>query len=355
MSNSNRRAVRDLGAPPVTAPQGCRVRVARFGAPEVLRLEQFTPGRPARRKVGVRVTHASIGATDAMARSGNYLLQPRPGFTPGYDFVGVVETVNAAAARSGLRAGTRVLGCLARMGAYTTHLDVPVERLVPVPDALDSATAAALPLDLVTAALALELAGIPNGGTVFVQGVSGSVGSLITQNAIANGLRVIGTASKRSRRSAESLGAHVVDYRDPNWPQLVRELTPGGVDASFDHTGTPLVREVTSRTGTVVRTAWSGRPGRGRVDAALGGPATVARRFASPRERLCSVPLLVGLQPGKYRRMLGDQLSRVVDHQLHAPTTTTVPFAEVVSAHRQLAALDPGHKLVLEMPRACPP
>ena len=287
-----------------------------------------------------------------MARSGNYLLQPRPGFTPGYDFVGVVETVNAAAARRGLRAGMRVMGCLARMGAYTTHLDVPVECLVPLPDALESATAAALPLDLVTAALALELAEIPNGGTVFVQGVSGSVGSLITQHAVANGLRVVGTASERTRRSAESLGADVVDYRDPNWPTLVRELTPGGVDASFDHTGTPLVRAVTSKAGTVVRTAWSGRPGRGRLDAALGGPGTVARRFAAPRERLCSVPLLVGLQPGKYRRMLQDQLGRVIDNQLHAPTTTTVPFSEVVSAHRQLAGLGPGHKLVLEMPGA---
>ena len=350
MSNSIHRAVRDFGVPPVAPPQACRVRVTRFGSPEVLRLEQFTPRRPGRRKVRVRVTHASVGATDAMARSGNYLLQPRPGFTPGYDFVGVVESVDAAAAHRGLHAGMRVLGCLARMGAYTTHLDVSAERLVPLPDALDPATAAALPLDLVTAALALELAEVPNGGTVFVQGVSGSVGSLIAQHAIAHGLRVVGTASERTRRSAEALGTHVVDYRDPDWPTLVRELAPGGVDASFDHTGTPLVRAVTSRAGTVVRTAWTGRPGRGRLDAALGGPATVARGFASPRERLCSVPLLVGLQPGKYRRMLADQLGRVVDGRLRAPATTTVPFAEVVSAHRQLATLGPGHKLVLEMP-----
>lgn len=352
MSNSTDVRSVDFGAAPVTTPLACRARVDHFGSPEVLRLERFAPRPPGRRKVRVRVTHASVGATDAMARSGDYLLQPRPGFTPGYDFVGVVETVDAAAARRGLRAGMRVVGCLARMGAHATHLDVPVGRLVPVPDALDSATAAALPLDLVTAALALELAEIPGGGTVFVQGVSGSVGSLIAQHAIAHGLRVVGTASERTRRSAEALGTHVVDYRDPDWPALVRELAPGGVDASFDHTGTPLVRAVTSRAGTVVRTAWTGRPGRGRLDAALGGPATVARRFASPRERLCSVPLLIALQPGKYRRMLGDQLGRVADDRLHAPATTTVPFCEVVSAHRQLATLDPGHKIVLEMPRA---
>jgi NADPH:quinone reductase-like Zn-dependent oxidoreductase len=318
----------------------------------VLRLEEFTTSRPPRGKVRVRVTHASVGSTDAMARSGNYLLQPRPGFVPGYDFVGVIETVNGAAARRGLRAGIRVTGCLARMGSYATQLDVSADRVVPLPDALDSARAAALPLDLVTAALALELADPPDGGTLFVQGVSGSVGSFVTQHAIASGLRVVGTASARTRAFAESLGADVVDYHDPNWPALVQDLVPRGTDASIDHTGSPLVRAVTARTGTVVRTAWSGRPGHGRMDAALGGTATFARRFASPHERLCSVPLFVALQPASYRRILQDNLNRIVDDSLRGPAVTTLRFSDVVSAHRKLATLAPGHKLVLEMAAA---
>ncbi|HEX7429497.1 MAG TPA: zinc-binding dehydrogenase [Mycobacterium sp.] len=333
----------------MSQPTAVRARVTRFGGPEVLHLEEFTPRRPSRRKVSVRVTHASVGSTDAMARAGDYLLQPRPGFVPGYDFVGVLETVDAAATRRGLRPGTRVAGCLARMGGYTTQLDVASACLVPLPDALDSAQAAALPLDLVTAALAADLAHPPSGGTVFVQGVSGAVGALITQSAVANGMRVIGTASDRTRDFAESLAARVVDYRDPTWPQRVRDLVPGGADASIDHTGGPLVRTVTAPTGTVVRTAWSGRTGHGRMDAALGGFAANIRRYARPRERLCSVPLVVALQPGKYRKLLHDQLNGIVDGRLRGPTVTTIPFADVVDAHRGLATLAPGHKLVLEM------
>jgi NADPH:quinone reductase-like Zn-dependent oxidoreductase len=244
----------------------------------------------------------------------------------------------------------RVAGCLPRMGSYTTHLDVPGSRLVPVPDSLDSARAAAMPLDLVTAALALELADPPSAGTLFVQGVSGAVGAVVTQTAIANGLRVVGTASARTRAYAESLGAQVVDYRDPDWPAQVQEMTAGGAEASIDHTGNPLVRAVTRRGGTVVRTAWSGRPGHGRVDAALGGTAAVARRFSSPRERLCSVPLLVGLQPAKYRRILRAELDRIVTNDLRGPAVTTMPFSDVVGAHTKLTALEPGQKLVLEMP-----
>ncbi len=315
-----------------------RARVSRFGEPEVLQIEEFAPKRPRRRTVRVRVTHASVGSTDAAARSGDYLFQPRPGFVPGYDFVGVLET------------GVRVTGCLARMGSYTTQLDVPPDRLVPLPDALDSASAAALPLDLVTTELALELARLPRGGTIFMQGVSGAVGTLITQRAVAEGMTVVGTASERTRGFAEALGARVVDYHDPDWPARVRELTSGGADASIDHTGGQLVRSATAHSGTVVRTAWSGRPGRGRIDAALGGPATIARRFAHPRERLCSVPMLVALRPAKYRQMLQDDLNRIVDGSLRGPAVTTVPFTEVVDAHRRFGTLPPGHKLVLEMP-----
>ena len=333
----------------ITPSNALRIKVSRFGSPEVLRLEAFAVRSPARRKVRVRVTHVSVGSTDAAARSGDYLLQPRPGFVPGYDFVGVLESANAAAIRRGLRPGMRVTGCLARMGSYATHLDVPPDRLVAVPHSLDSASAAALPLDLVTAALAMEVARTPRGAKVFVQGVSGSVGALITQRAVASGMHVVGTASDRTRAFAESLGAHVVDYRDTEWPARVRDWAPDGVDAAIDHTGSPQVATVTAGSGTVVRTAWSGRPGRGRIDAALGGSATLVHRFAHPRERICSVPMLVALHPVKYRQMLQDQLHHIVAGSLIGPAAVTLPFSEVVKAHQDLASLPPGHKIVLEM------
>jgi NADPH2:quinone reductase len=332
------------------AAKALRTRVRRFGGPEVLEIEEFTSTPPSRKKVRVRVTHASVGSTDAMARSGDYLLQPRPGFIPGYDFVGVLETVDAAAERRGLRPGMRVTGCLARMGSYTTELDLPANRLVPVPDSLESAQAAALPLDVVTAALAIELGRPPSGGTIFVQGVSGSVGALVSQYGRANDVKVVGTASERTRGFAESLGAHVVDYHNPDWPVQVRELTSGGADAGIDHTGSPLVRAAIAPRGTLVRTAWAERPGHGRRDAAVGGLVTNLRRYASPRERVCSVPLLVALQPVKYRQILTDQLNRIADGSLRGPAVTTVPFTEVVGAHAALGTQPPGHKLVLEMP-----
>jgi Winged helix-turn helix len=157
------------------------VRVSRFGGPEVLQLEERTLGAVPRSRVRVRVTHVSVGSTDALARRGGYLLQPRPGFTPGYDLVGVVEESTAAGERLGLHAGMRVAGCLARMGSYATYVDVYPSHLVRVPDLLPSDIAAAVSLDVVTAGLALRLARLSRGGRLLVQGVAGAVGTLLSR------------------------------------------------------------------------------------------------------------------------------------------------------------------------------
>jgi NADPH:quinone reductase-like Zn-dependent oxidoreductase len=163
-------------------------------------------------------------------------------------------------------------------------------------------------------------------------------------------VKVVGTASERTRSFAESFGAHVVDYHDSDWLVQVRELTSGGADAGIDHTGSPIARAAMAPHGTLVRTAWSGRPGHGRQDAAVGGLFANLRRYASPRERVCSVPLLVALQPTKYRQILTDQLNRIAEGTVRGPAVTTVPFTDVVGAHAAIGAQPPGHKLVLQMP-----
>ena len=177
-----------------------RMIVARFGGPEVVELRTDEDRPPTRGRVRVRITHASLGSTDALARRGGYLLQPRPGFTPGYDLVGVLETSTRESETRGLVIGTRVAACLPRMGAHATSIDLPPRRLVPVPEALSSDVAAALPLDLVTAGLAAWLAALPPGGTLLVQGASGPVGTLLVQHARAAGHPVIGTSSPRTSR-----------------------------------------------------------------------------------------------------------------------------------------------------------
>lgn len=328
-------------------PDRLVARVVSFGGADSVRLGREPLGPLARGRVRVRVTHASLGSTDLLARRGGYPLQPRAGFVPGYDLVGVLQIANRRAAELGLQAGMRVAGCLPRMGAHATHVDVAPSLLVPLPGALDSAVAAALPLDLVTARRAVDLLAAKPHGSVLVQGASGPVGSLAAQFAAAAGLRVYGTASERTRRLAEARGVRVLDYGARDWPEQLLELVPDGVDGSVDHTGSPLLRRVTATDGRIVRIAFTGRPGRERRDTVTRGAVAMARVRARPSERICSIPAYLVTRRDAYRRLLAEQLALVADGRLTPPPVRGVPFAEIASAHRAAEQPAPGEKTVL--------
>lgn len=316
-------------------------RVSRFGDPTAMVLAA-EPVRPPRgNDVIVRVTHASLGATDVLARRGGYVLQPFPGFVTGYDFVGELMTESAVSVALGLREGARVAGVLPRMGAHTTFLTVAPTFLVAVPPDLEPARAAVLPLDAVTAAYALQLT--REARRLLIQGASGAVGALAVQLARRDGRTVVGTASARTIDAARSLGIPVVDYADADWPARVRDAAAGGVDAAIDHTGSARVREALAPGGVVVRTAFAGRPGHERADAVRG--AAVAARDRS--ERICSVPLFVTTHRNDYRRMLSSLLADAAAGSLRTAEPVPFPLTEVWEAHRAAEALPPGRKVVL--------
>jgi len=53
--------------------------------------------------------------------------------------------------------------------------------------------------------------------------------------------------------------------------------------------------------------------------------------------------------PRNTGRLLQDQLNLITEGTLHGPAVRTIPFTDVVAAHRGLTTLEPGHKLVLDM------
>lgn len=328
-----------------------RVRVAAFGGPEGLITESTTsPAASALRprEVGISVTHASLGSTDTLARSGGYLLQPRPGFTPGYDFIGEITGAGSAVDSAAWPLGTRVAGVLPRMGSLRSHLAISPERLVRVPASLSSAVAATLPLDLLTAGISIDLAGDPR--SVLVQGISGAVGSLLAQHYRGRRIRVLGTASERSRDYALGLTPDVVDYRDPEWIARIRELVPGGVDAAFDHTGSWELRGAVARGGSVVRLAFDDGSGHARRGIALGGARSAALSLARPRERVCSVPVMVATRPQYARERLALLLERVAAGNLTPPSPEVYPLSAVREASAAVSHTAPGSKIVVEFP-----
>jgi NADPH:quinone reductase-like Zn-dependent oxidoreductase len=286
-----------------------------------------------------------VGVTDVMALRGDYLLQPWRGFVPGYDFVGVIERLPAGA-HPGLHVGQRVAGILPRMGAHASLLTVAPSLLVPVPDLLDSETAATVPLDAVTALFALDALAMSS-GTVLVQGAGGAVGSWAAQLATARGLTVYGTVSARSRAHAEQFTASVFDYGDPTWIEQILDLTAGGVDGAIDHTGSWSVRRAVRAGGRLVRTAFGGAPGRGRTSTAAGSVTSSLRRHARPGERICSVPILVATRRTRYRQALSELFTAVSSGALIPPRPRTTPLTRFPDALAAALGAAPGEKTIL--------
>lgn len=280
-----------------------------------------------------------------MAIRGDYLMQPMPRFVPGYDFIGAIERLPPDG-HGGLSVGQRVAGILPRMGAHATVVYVAPSLLVPVPEELDSPTAATVPLDAVTARLALDALDLDD-APILVQGAGGAVGSWAVQMATARGHHVYGTASPRSHRHAEDLGATVFDYRDPDWIENLVAATDGGVAGAIDQTGSRSLRRAVTPGGRIVRIAFDGKPGHQRRATAAGFLATNLRRYARPRERICSVPMLLATRRDACRRALASALDAVVSARLVAPQAHLFPLSDYPNA---LAAADrgePGMKVIL--------
>lgn len=107
--------------------------------------------------------------------------------------------------------------------------------IIPLPAELDFVTAAAIPVAGNTVLRALHaLTAVPAGGSLFIAGGSGAIGTFGIQLARQRNWRVGASASEANHDYLRSLGAElVVDYHDPDWTRQVREWLPDGVDAAM--------------------------------------------------------------------------------------------------------------------------
>ena len=103
-----------------------------------------------------------------------------------------------------------------------------------MPDGIGLVAAATLPMNGLTARLALDLLALRPGQTLAVTGAAGAVGGYTIQLARAAGLRVIADAAPADAALVRGLGADVVVERGPQVAARIRDAVPAGVDALVD-------------------------------------------------------------------------------------------------------------------------
>ena len=123
---------------------------------------------------------------------------------------------------------------MAHIGAYGEMVVVPIESVARVPAGSSLVEAATLPMNGLTARLALDLLALRPGQTMAVTGAAGAFGGYVVQLAKAEGLHVIADASPADTALVTSLGADEVVARGDDVADRIRAVVPEGVDALAD-------------------------------------------------------------------------------------------------------------------------
>lgn len=222
----------------MSAPTTTAILIERHGPPAVL-VERRVPLRdPTPGEVQLRVRATGVNFADLLMRAGLYgTVPPRP-YSPGFEVAGEVARVGTDVA--GWREGDRAVALL-RHGGYAHDVVLPAAQLFRYPERLAPVTAAAIPVDFLTAWVALfEAARVRPGETALVLGAGGGVGTAAVQLARRHGLRVLGTAGTARKRTfvVEQLGAEVCADARGAWEREIEALVGArGIDVALDSVG----------------------------------------------------------------------------------------------------------------------
>jgi NADPH2:quinone reductase len=204
------------------------------GGPEVLESAEMERPTPGPGQLLIKVAATGVNFIETYQRGGMYKVAYP--FTPGSEAAGTVEEVGEGV--QGFTVGSRVATAEGQE-CYAEYTVLDAAKALPVPDGVDLHTAAALPLQGMTAHYLINSSfNVQPGHTVLVHAGAGGVGLLITQLLKTRGARVITTVSTDEKEElARTAGADEV-LRYEGFAEAVRQITNGvGVDVVYDGVG----------------------------------------------------------------------------------------------------------------------
>ena len=225
-----------------------------LGPARELVLEDVASPVPKKNEILLDVQAAGVNFPDTLIIEGKYQFQPPLPFSPGGEAAGVVAAVGERAGT--FKVGDRVMA-LTGWGAFAEQVAVPFYNVMPMPEHMDFATAAAFGMTYGTSMHALKQRGqLQPGETLLVLGASGGVGLAAVEIGKAMGAKVIAAASSAEKLAvAKAAGADaLIDYSQASLKEEIKRLTGGqGVDVIYDPVGGELFDQA------VRGLAWQGR------------------------------------------------------------------------------------------------
>jgi NADPH2:quinone reductase len=214
-----------------------RFLLRKTGGPEALEVEAIDLPRPGEGEVLIRHEAIGLNFIDTYHRSGLYPLPLPSGI--GNEAAGIVEAVGPGV--EAVSVGNRIGYFSGPLGSYATHRTLPADRIVKLPNEIESESAAAMLLKGCTAEFLIErCARVEAEETVLVHAAAGGVGSILVQWLKAIGATVIAhSGSSPKAEMVKTLGAdHSLCCPMDELAGEVRSITSGkGVSVILDGVG----------------------------------------------------------------------------------------------------------------------
>jgi putative PIG3 family NAD(P)H quinone oxidoreductase len=312
------------------------------GGPEVLAPVRRPVPRPNAGEVLIAVAAAGVNRPDVFQRKGAYPPPPGAPSIPGLEVAG---TVVAAGEGAGFGIGDRVCALVAG-GGYAEYALAPAGQCLPVPDALSTIEAAALPETLFTVWSNLFERGFARDGeTALVHGGTSGIGTMAISLGQLFGVTIIVTCGSDEKcRRAEELGAaHAINYKTRDFVEEVKRLTGGrGVEIVLDMVGGDYVPRNLDCLAD---------DGRHVSIATLRGAKAEISLAKVMRGRHMLTGSLLRPRPIAFKTLLRDEILRNVwplaaEGRLKPVIDATFPLVEAAAAHRRIEADHVG-KIVL--------
>ena len=313
----------------------------RTGDAGVLAQVDLADPAPAAGQVLVEIALAGVNFMDIGVRQGmawNEMPLPR---VLGVEGAGRVVALGQGV--QGLRIGQRVAWVYAP-GSYAQRIAIAADALVPVPDAIDDQTAAAVMMQGLTAShFATDFYPTQPGDIAFVHAAAGGVGLLLTQITKLRGGTVIGRVSSADKVAvAKAAGAdHVIVDADGRFVDEVRRLSGGdGVHVVYDGSGPSTFQgslDVLRRAGTF---CWFGP--------VLGGPGPLDIMSLPRSIKLGYAVFFDHIHTPQLLRARAAQLfDWIIAGQLKITIGGVYPLADAALAHAAMESRRSTGKLLL--------
>jgi NADPH2:quinone reductase len=299
-------------------------------AEEVIQYGELPQPVPTGSQVLVKCGAVAVNPIDTYIRNGaNYWELPKP-FILGCDMAGTVVSCGPSAKR--FKVGDRVWcsnqGLQGRQGTFAEYCCIDDAWLHATPANVSDESAAACALVGITAHLGLfREANLKAGQTLFVNGGTGGVGSMVVQMAKAAGARILATAGSDGKCSElRALGAEVaVNYKTADIAAAVKAFAPEGVNLYWETVREPDFDKIVSYMAE-----------RGRIILMAGRDARPAFPVGPFYVKGCSLHgfVMFKASPEEIQASAADINRWLAAGQLHAHISQVFPLSDAAIAHK---------------------